>query len=205
MPFSTEYNHYIFISILREWYGEKTFYIKLTCQRIHIWYVNFFSNCLVEPFKYAHFGKVIKGNSIDMRAEVALLTRNIVIEGEMEDSCPPGNGNCDNAYVYGLDTFGAHVKVRCRELIFLCIVIMVQYWVSIFILAYFWPRVFPLTCFESIPMVYSRFCSVVMSASIPNWTQYLFAFISIMIWFSNFLKDVFIWIVSHIFGWFYDF
>jgi hypothetical protein len=46
-----------------------------------------------------------------MRAEVALLSRNIVIEGETEDKCPPSNGNCDDKYVYGLDTFGAHVKV----------------------------------------------------------------------------------------------
>ncbi|XP_045197941.2 cell surface hyaluronidase-like [Mercenaria mercenaria] len=63
------------------------------------------------PFEYTHFGKIIKGNTIDMRAEIALLTRNVVIEGEMEDTCPPGNGNCDDIYVYGWDTFGAHVKV----------------------------------------------------------------------------------------------
>ena len=43
-----------------------------------------------------------------MRGEVGLLTRNIVIEGTVESSCPPENGNCD---VLNFDSFGGHVKV----------------------------------------------------------------------------------------------
>lgn len=41
-----------------------------------------------------------------MRAEVALLSRNILIYGEMEQSC---YGN--TCQFYGHDTFGGHVKV----------------------------------------------------------------------------------------------
>lgn len=43
-----------------------------------------------------------------MRAEVALLSRNIVIEGEVEDTCVPSNGNCDKE---NKDTFGGQLKV----------------------------------------------------------------------------------------------
>lgn len=42
-----------------------------------------------------------------MRAEVALLSRNVLIYGEMEDSC---YGHLCQYYNY--DTFGGHIKVR---------------------------------------------------------------------------------------------
>ncbi|ESO94033.1 hypothetical protein LOTGIDRAFT_228687 [Lottia gigantea] len=45
--------------------------------------------------------------NVDMRGEVALLTRNIQIEGEMEERCYISNGNCNN-FLY--DTFGGHLK-----------------------------------------------------------------------------------------------
>lgn len=45
-----------------------------------------------------------------MRAEVGLLTRNIVVMGEMEDRCYPySNHICD---FFDFDTFGGHIKVR---------------------------------------------------------------------------------------------
>ncbi|XP_033732710.1 protein DDB_G0287365-like [Pecten maximus] len=56
--------------------------------------------------KYMHYGGV--ENNVDMRGEVALLSRNIVIEGIMNSFCPTVNGNCDD---YAYDTFGGHVKV----------------------------------------------------------------------------------------------
>ncbi|KAL5012311.1 hypothetical protein ScPMuIL_010862 [Solemya velum] len=56
--------------------------------------------------KYTHFGEMIE--SVDMRGEVALVTRSIRIAGIMEDGCPQENGNCD---VYDRDTHGGHLKV----------------------------------------------------------------------------------------------
>ena len=60
--------------------------------------------------KYMHFGEIVAG-SVDMRAEVGVLARSVVIEGEVETVCPEYNGNCDAKEVRKLDTFGAHVKV----------------------------------------------------------------------------------------------
>ncbi|KAH3790048.1 hypothetical protein DPMN_168243 [Dreissena polymorpha] len=50
-----------------------------------------------------------------MRAEVAMLTRNVVIRGAMEAVCPQNNGNCNDSIVNGLDTFGAHIKVSTTK------------------------------------------------------------------------------------------
>lgn len=50
-------------------------------------------------------GEIIDG--VDMRAEVALLSRNILIHGEMEKSCY-GNNLCQ---FYSHDTYGGHIKV----------------------------------------------------------------------------------------------
>ena len=54
-----------------------------------------------------HWGDMIE-ERVDARGEVALLTRNIVIRGEMLSECPKENGNCRD---YDYDTFGGHVKV----------------------------------------------------------------------------------------------
>lgn len=64
------------------------------------------STCLFCPGKpqYNHVGEIVDG--VDMRAEVALLSRNILIYGEMENSC---YGNMCQFYSH--DTFGGHVKV----------------------------------------------------------------------------------------------
>lgn len=56
---------------------------------------------------YMHWGEMIE-DRVDGRGEVALLTRNIVIRGEMLYKCPEANGNCDD---YDHDTFGVLVKV----------------------------------------------------------------------------------------------
>ncbi|KAK3087473.1 hypothetical protein FSP39_006382 [Pinctada imbricata] len=58
----------------------------------------------LEP-SYTHWGEIIE--NVDMRGEVALLSRDIVVQGEMEDSCPVKNGNCDE---YSYDTFGGHIQ-----------------------------------------------------------------------------------------------
>uniref|UniRef100_A0A8C5M5N0 Hyaluronoglucosaminidase n=1 Tax=Leptobrachium leishanense TaxID=445787 RepID=A0A8C5M5N0_9ANUR len=55
---------------------------------------------------YMHIGEVVDG--IDMRAEVGLLTRNIVIRGEMEDSCY-GHNHCQ---FFNFDTFGGQIKIQ---------------------------------------------------------------------------------------------
>lgn len=44
-----------------------------------------------------------------MRAEVGLLTRNIVVMGEMEDGCYPYSNHICNFFDF--DTFGGHIKV----------------------------------------------------------------------------------------------
>uniref|UniRef100_A0A672Z5B6 hyaluronoglucosaminidase n=1 Tax=Sphaeramia orbicularis TaxID=375764 RepID=A0A672Z5B6_9TELE len=55
--------------------------------------------------QYNHTGEIIDG--VDMRAEVALLSRNILIVGEMENSCY-GNNMCQ---FYNHDTYGGHIKI----------------------------------------------------------------------------------------------
>uniref|UniRef100_A0A8C5GDL4 hyaluronoglucosaminidase n=1 Tax=Gouania willdenowi TaxID=441366 RepID=A0A8C5GDL4_GOUWI len=54
---------------------------------------------------YNHVGEIVDG--VDMRAEVALLSRNILIHGEMEKSCY-GNNMCQ---FFNHDTFGGHIKI----------------------------------------------------------------------------------------------
>ncbi|XP_029916596.1 cell surface hyaluronidase [Myripristis murdjan] len=55
--------------------------------------------------QYSHVGEIVDG--VDMRAEVALLSRNILVYGEMENSCY-GNNACQ---FYNHDTFGGHIKI----------------------------------------------------------------------------------------------
>lgn len=55
--------------------------------------------------QYNHVGEILDG--IDMRAEVALLTRNILIYGEMENTCY-GNNLCQ---FFNHDTYGGHIKI----------------------------------------------------------------------------------------------
>lgn len=59
---------------------------------------------------YLHIGEEIDG--VDMRAEVGLLSRNIVVMGEMEDRCYPYNNHVCNFFDF--DTFGGHIKVWVR-------------------------------------------------------------------------------------------
>ncbi len=54
---------------------------------------------------YNHVGEIIDG--VDMRAEVALLSRNILIYGEMESSCYENN----MCQFFSHDTYGGHIKV----------------------------------------------------------------------------------------------
>ncbi|CAJ0942299.1 unnamed protein product [Ranitomeya imitator] len=54
---------------------------------------------------YFHMGEITEG--LDMRAEVGVLTRNIVIQGEMEETCY-GNNQCK---FFNFDTFGGHIKI----------------------------------------------------------------------------------------------
>uniref|UniRef100_A0A3B4YHV6 hyaluronoglucosaminidase n=1 Tax=Seriola lalandi dorsalis TaxID=1841481 RepID=A0A3B4YHV6_SERLL len=61
-------------------------------------------HCTRKP-QYNHVGEIIDG--VDMRAEVALLSRNILIYGEMENSCY-GNNMCQ---FYSHDTYGGHIKI----------------------------------------------------------------------------------------------
>ncbi|XP_018417775.1 PREDICTED: transmembrane protein 2 [Nanorana parkeri] len=54
---------------------------------------------------YFHMGEITDG--LDMRAEVGDLTRNIVIQGEMQKTCY-GNNQCQ---FFNYDTFGGHIKI----------------------------------------------------------------------------------------------
>lgn len=56
--------------------------------------------------QFVHMGEDVDG--VDMRAEVGLLSRNILIRGEMEPGCY-GNEACK---FFKFDTFGGHVKVE---------------------------------------------------------------------------------------------
>uniref|UniRef100_G1TMU3 hyaluronoglucosaminidase n=1 Tax=Oryctolagus cuniculus TaxID=9986 RepID=G1TMU3_RABIT len=56
--------------------------------------------------KYLHTGEEVDG--VDMRAEVGLLSRNIVVRGEMEDECYPYSKYI--CHFFDFDTFGGHIK-----------------------------------------------------------------------------------------------
>lgn len=57
--------------------------------------------------RYLHMGEQVDG--VDMRAEVGLLSRNVVVRGEMEAACYPyANHLCS---FFSFDTFGGHIKV----------------------------------------------------------------------------------------------
>ncbi|XP_041649149.1 cell migration-inducing and hyaluronan-binding protein [Cheilinus undulatus] len=56
--------------------------------------------------KFVHIGEEVDG--VDMRAEVGLLTRNIVLRGEMQPGCY-ANEACK---FFDFDTFGGHLKVE---------------------------------------------------------------------------------------------
>jgi len=56
--------------------------------------------------RFDHFGEVDSG--VEMRAEVGLLSRNVVIRGEMESSCYPPNPCEEVTY----DTFGGHIIAK---------------------------------------------------------------------------------------------
>uniref|UniRef100_A0AAQ4Q2B2 hyaluronoglucosaminidase n=1 Tax=Gasterosteus aculeatus aculeatus TaxID=481459 RepID=A0AAQ4Q2B2_GASAC len=56
--------------------------------------------------QFIHMGEEVDG--VDMRAEVGLLSRNILLRGEMESGCY-GNEACK---FFEFDTFGGHLKVE---------------------------------------------------------------------------------------------
>ncbi|KAK7090198.1 cell surface hyaluronidase-like [Littorina saxatilis] len=69
-----------------------------------------------DTFLYMHFGNITF--LVDERAEVGLLSRNIKIEGVMEDSCYevdiPGASRAFTRKLckrFGMDTFGGHIKI----------------------------------------------------------------------------------------------
>uniref|UniRef100_A0AAR2JPF5 G8 domain-containing protein n=1 Tax=Pygocentrus nattereri TaxID=42514 RepID=A0AAR2JPF5_PYGNA len=55
--------------------------------------------------QFTHMGEIVDG--VDMRAEVALLSRNILVQGEMERSCYAKNW----CQYFSHDTFGGHIKI----------------------------------------------------------------------------------------------
>ena len=61
-------------------------------------------------FRYRHYGNFTY--NVDERAEVGLLSRNIVIEGVMQEKCTFTNNNERKLCVrFGRDTFGGQIKV----------------------------------------------------------------------------------------------
>ncbi|XP_027625045.1 cell migration-inducing and hyaluronan-binding protein [Tupaia chinensis] len=56
--------------------------------------------------RYLHMGEEVDG--VDMRAEVGLLSRNVVVMGEMEDRCYPYTNHVCSFFDF--DTFGGHIK-----------------------------------------------------------------------------------------------
>uniref|UniRef100_A0A6Q2YLV1 hyaluronoglucosaminidase n=1 Tax=Esox lucius TaxID=8010 RepID=A0A6Q2YLV1_ESOLU len=57
-----------------------------------------------EP-QFGHIGEIVDG--VDMRAEVALLSRNVLVYGEMQSACY-GDNWCQ---FFGHDTYGGHIKI----------------------------------------------------------------------------------------------
>uniref|UniRef100_A0A8C5V5C2 hyaluronoglucosaminidase n=1 Tax=Microcebus murinus TaxID=30608 RepID=A0A8C5V5C2_MICMU len=68
--------------------------------------VTAYSEWIEETPQFLHMGEIIDG--VDMRAEVGILTRNVVIQGEMEDSCYAEN----QCQFFDYDTFGGHVMIK---------------------------------------------------------------------------------------------
>uniref|UniRef100_A0A8C9BR76 hyaluronoglucosaminidase n=1 Tax=Phocoena sinus TaxID=42100 RepID=A0A8C9BR76_PHOSS len=68
--------------------------------------VTAYSEWIEETPQFLHMGEIIDG--VDMRAEVGILTQNIVIRGEMEDSCYAEN----QCQFFDYDTFGGHVMIK---------------------------------------------------------------------------------------------
>ncbi|XP_036594045.1 cell surface hyaluronidase isoform X3 [Trichosurus vulpecula] len=58
-----------------------------------------------ETPKFLHMGEIVDG--VDMRAEVGVLSRNVVIRGEMEASCYADN----QCQFFSYDTFGGHIQI----------------------------------------------------------------------------------------------
>ena len=56
--------------------------------------------------KYTHYADTYE--TIDMRAEVGLLTRNVLIHGEMGEKCT--DVDSDACQAVGFDNFGGHTK-----------------------------------------------------------------------------------------------
>ena len=69
------------------------------------------SDFLVVP-EYVHWSML--DFNVDMRGEIAMLSRNIKIRGEMQNGCPSSNRNCAK---WKFDTFGGHVKVSLLHLL----------------------------------------------------------------------------------------
>uniref|UniRef100_A0A2K6TR87 hyaluronoglucosaminidase n=1 Tax=Saimiri boliviensis boliviensis TaxID=39432 RepID=A0A2K6TR87_SAIBB len=67
--------------------------------------VTAYSEWIEETPQFLHMGEIIDG--VDMRAEVGILTRNVVIQGEVEDSCYAEN----QCQFFDYDTFGGHVMI----------------------------------------------------------------------------------------------
>ncbi|KAK3583750.1 hypothetical protein CHS0354_022782 [Potamilus streckersoni] len=93
------------------WKAKQNFFIFTTFAAYPIiTLVDYVTTWNVVPPRYTHWGDVEDG-VVDMRAEVALLSRNIIIEGKMENSCYINDANnpgrCSN---FNYDTFGGHIK-----------------------------------------------------------------------------------------------
>uniref|UniRef100_A0A2K5QZ42 hyaluronoglucosaminidase n=1 Tax=Cebus imitator TaxID=2715852 RepID=A0A2K5QZ42_CEBIM len=67
--------------------------------------VTAYSEWIEETPQFLHMGEIIDG--VDMRAEVGILTRNVMIQGEVEDSCYAEN----QCQFFDYDTFGGHVMI----------------------------------------------------------------------------------------------
>ncbi|XP_038625586.1 cell surface hyaluronidase isoform X1 [Tachyglossus aculeatus] len=59
-----------------------------------------------ETPQFLHMGEIVDG--VDMRAEVGVLTRNVIIKGEMETACY-GDNQCQ---FFNYDTFGGHIMIK---------------------------------------------------------------------------------------------
>ena len=69
---------------------------------------------IVDEAEYMHYGKITFG--VDERAEVALLSRNILVKGTLEEECygidQRDKKLCD---YFKEDTFGGHFKVTGND------------------------------------------------------------------------------------------
>ena len=83
-----------------------------------------------DSFSYLHYGNFTY--NVDERAEVAILSRNVLIEGVMEDECYFNTKEEQKlCKKFQMDTFGGHILVSCLFAVVLCFSFLLSFFLSL--------------------------------------------------------------------------